>query len=750
MTQPAISDALIISEKRPRRPLFSFFVNHYTTLLGLFITLIMAISAWPYAPGWTLIWVILYWLYNLTKGFLRGRNIWGVPYQSKYIQFSRSIVVVICVSIFVGHLYLNTDYLRERQGVDSLWLLLLLGIFITSQYGITELMLITMVCACLSLIFLYWLITPVWTQALVLGLTVKLLWLMLLAFILHIMLRYLSDWNANVKLLRGVEKQIIQIRAISDERLLLETVVIRISAEFEYNHVNIFYLLPDGNLKCMAGACTGGRMLAQNGFILERDRGIIGHVVQNGKAYYTNNVGQDPFYQPHPTFPKTKAELAVPIKLQEEIIGVLDIQVHHPGVFFPQDIEIMEIMASLFSGVLDDIRLLWSRQQTNKIIEAIAGRILSQHELESTLSQIAQVAHEELKADVVVLYERNPQTNEITGPTHAGHLYQPDFFNLTVLEQDSLVYRLLAAADDYRFHEDVKSLVGDPLFMPTAFHKQRNIPTFDEREKIESRAIICLRTGTDRVGLLFLNFRLRRTFDDQEKETIFKFANLAALAIQKAQSHQQEIQFERKTLAAHLHDQLIATTDGLSRLVSATLSDPLLIEAHHSNLTIAFDAVQELRRDLQYLGETLKDLPVGNLRQEVEKIVQRAESAYGVAFNIQWSGYAHRVPSAIAVQLKFILNEAILNAIKHGKASRIDLTFDITDSHITTIIADNGQGFDPARVKWGGLANMEARVKKIQGYYQADSTPGQGTRIFVQAPYHSTVGDTGNGTSSKT
>jgi signal transduction histidine kinase len=63
------------------------------------------------------------------------------------------------------------------------------------------------------------------------------------------------------------------------------------------------------------------------------------------------------------------------------------------------------------------------------------------------------------------------------------------------------------------------------------------------------------------------------------------------------------------------------------------------------------------------------------------------------------------------------------------------------DGMICFSCEDNGIGFDPAAVRTQpdgerglGLASMEERVNLLQGSFELDSIPGQGTRISVTLP----------------
>ena len=420
-----------------------------------------------------------------------------------------------------------------------------------------------------------------------------------------------------------------------------------------------------------------------------------------------------------------------------KIIGVIDVQVERTHQFFPQDGEIMSIMAGHLSVLRDNIRLVRSRQQIAEIVKTISHQFLSENELKPTLDMIAHAANEQLKADPVILYERNPYTGEIMTPVYAGRLYEPDLFNVSVPDPDSLVRRLLSDTSESEYFQSSVSDAHDPPFDQEGDFEEMGIVPFVEREKIKSRAIICLETESDRVGIMFLNFRSWRDFDQSDRESYFTFAHLAALAIQKAQSHQEEIQFERENLARQLHDQLIANAYAITRIVHRVRRDLSAADAHYSILTTAQEAAEDLMRDVRYLNETLKDRTLGDFAAEIEKLIQRAQNAYRVNFDLNWSGQSRLVPSAVSAQLKLILNEAIVNAIKHGNAADIRLDLKVSSSQVFMKVEDFGSGFDPSRVRPGGLANMKERARRLKGDCTYDSQVGKGTRIEVKIPLNS-------------
>ena len=75
--------------------------------------------------------------------------------------------------------------------------------------------------------------------------------------------------------------------------------------------------------------------------------------------------------------------------------------------------------------------------------------------------------------------------------------------------------------------------------------------------------------------------------------------------------------------------------------------------------------------------------------------------------------------------------EAVHNAVKHGKCSEIQFDIRINDQKLFVTISDNGKGFDQAKQGSGGngLLNMRKRAEEMGGSFDIQSSPGHGTRI---------------------
>ena len=97
-----------------------------------------------------------------------------------------------------------------------------------------------------------------------------------------------------------------------------------------------------------------------------------------------------------------------------------------------------------------------------------------------------------------------------------------------------------------------------------------------------------------------------------------------------------------------------------------------------------------------------------------------------------------------------VAREALSNIARHAKATRAEILVATAGDgeEMTLTIIDNGVGFDPDAPRGLGhlgLANMDARMAGIGGTLAIESSRDRGTRIIVQIPRDSSVGETEDG-----
>src|SRR5437016_6018029 len=102
--------------------------------------------------------------------------------------------------------------------------------------------------------------------------------------------------------------------------------------------------------------------------------------------------------------------------------------------------------------------------------------------------------------------------------------------------------------------------------------------------------------------------------------------------------------------------------------------------------------------------------------------------------------FAGRLPSTTEIALYRVVQEALTNATKHAKASRVWIRIGRQNRILCCSIEDDGTGFDVHAVQSNckrrglGLTGMKERLHAIGGTLMIDSAPGQGTKLLIQLP----------------
>ena len=177
--------------------------------------------------------------------------------------------------------------------------------------------------------------------------------------------------------------------SIHDQDMLLPHIARVVSEQFGFYHVGIFLL--DENIQhavLQASNSEGGRkLLAQRYRLPVGQAGIIGQVAASGTPRMMLDVKTDAAFQENPELPGTRAEMALPLRSGENIIGVLDLQSTDPNAFQSDDTEILLTLADQVTIAIQNAqtheaahKLLEQAQRTSVSYLKDAWRLLQEHE----------------------------------------------------------------------------------------------------------------------------------------------------------------------------------------------------------------------------------------------------------------------------------------------------------------------------------------------------------------------------------
>jgi signal transduction histidine kinase len=130
----------------------------------------------------------------------------------------------------------------------------------------------------------------------------------------------------------------------------------------------------------------------------------------------------------------------------------------------------------------------------------------------------------------------------------------------------------------------------------------------------------------------------------------------------------------------------------------------------------------------------LDDLGLG---PALKSAAARWGSALGATVDVRVDGTPPRPGSPLGNVLYRVAEEAVANAVQHGRAGYVAVTLRARPGWVELEVADDGDGFasgalDPAKAL--GLLGMRERLALVGGRLEVTSTPGEGTVVVARAP----------------
>lgn len=154
--------------------------------------------------------------------------------------------------------------------------------------------------------------------------------------------------------------QVMQtITSVRDLQELLPRIAAVISEKFGFYHVGVFLVDEAGEYAVLSAANSeGGRkMLARKHRLHVGEEGIVGYVTGTGEPRVAMDVGNDPTYFNNPDLPGTHSEMALPLLIENRIVGALDVQSEETGAFTDEDVQMLRLLADQVSLAIENARL---------------------------------------------------------------------------------------------------------------------------------------------------------------------------------------------------------------------------------------------------------------------------------------------------------------------------------------------------------------------------------------------------------
>jgi signal transduction histidine kinase len=222
------------------------------------------------------------------------------------------------------------------------------------------------------------------------------------------------------------------------------------------------------------------------------------------------------------------------------------------------------------------------------------------------------------------------------------------------------------------------------------------------------------------------------------------------LEVRLAASGEGEVLACVRDLTDHrLHDSLGQHLTGISFLSKALhnrLAERGLTEADQAQ-EIALLVVQTLAHT-RNIARGLIPLELeqsGRLIHALSELVSNTEKLFRVVCRLEMDPSADFTDTRVSTELFRITQEAISNAVRHGKARKVVVRVDRNGKNATLLIQDDGAGLPVQRKGDGlGLRIMNFRAHRIGGRVEITPCETGGTRVCCEFPFPSDTKNPGN------
>lgn len=382
---------------------------------------------------------------------------------------------------------------------------------------------------------------------------------------------------------------------ILDLDYLFQEIVSVIHNRFNIPFVHIFTVHP-GRRKIIYEAGSGKRVrnikAKAFAFQLDAPKGIIPHVARTGQPILANDVSQQPLYKPNrAALNATKAEMTLPLKFGEEVLGILDLQSGHINAFTEDDLALFEGLASGIALSIRNANIFRTERWRRSVADSfkdVASLLSKNLALDELLEKILIELEKNLPCDASAIWllsdtddgsaaEKNLKLASVRGTTRASIT---NSFGESHAVRSFLEYALTGNEPVIRQPTDPYGPLGVACNFKSTYSSIA-VPLFSSNEVI---------------GVLTLAHQSEGRYGTETSMIATTFASYAAVAIENAHlytSAQEDAWSSTVLLQVAESMHAISTTDELlSTIVRLT---PLLVGINqcalylHNPNTHAFD-----------------------------------------------------------------------------------------------------------------------------------------------------------------
>ncbi len=380
-------------------------------------------------------------------------------------------------------------------------------------------------------------------------------------------------------------------------------------------HAQVFLIDQQGHgdlaiLRASTGE-AGQQLLARQHRLPVASQSVIGRTTSAGMYVLARSDDPDTVHRPNELLPDTKAELALPMRRGDMIIGALDVQSKSADAFGADDIQVLQILADQLTVAVENARLFrdanLSLQETSRLFNASAriATAQSRDEVLDIFTDVSDGVEQFDRLTVMFFTESDAQGQPLiaqsvrTWSPEEGVLYTRNSFNMTPVALD---LQTLAKDGIFEIPDLSRYDVGSDE-LRTAF----------QTRGAQSALLIPLRAAGNYLGMILLQRREVGEFPADVKRTFQLLSQQASIALNRfvlLDELMMNVEDLRKIRESFLD---ISSATTLERLYALMAPRAAALMRSTAAAIYAFDEVSDVMRlvsqtgiDNRYIGEELR------------------------------------------------------------------------------------------------------------------------------------------------
>lgn len=367
--------------------------------------------------------------------------------------------------------------------------------------------------------------------------------------------------RGQLNLVREVSAQIANVLNVDE---LARRVTELIQKTFHFYYVAIFTLEPGRRalrFRSSASAPRKGRKKASIALEVEVGQGLIGQAAETGQEILADDVRADPRYRFIDSLPETRSEVVIPLKIEDRVLGILDVQSNRRSAFHPNDLLILNALADNVARAVEGARLysdLRRRADQLTLVAEVSKSVTSTLDLRQLLHDAATLIHERFRYPYVHLFTVHPNRRLIEYVAGSGKRSRNlDGYTLPLDDSEGII-PWVARNGETVFANDV---AADPRYRPSP------LPPKNTRSELA----IPLRFGERVLGVLDIQSDRLNAFKEDDRLMFEAVGDTVAAAIRNADLYRSERW--RRQVADSLREVagLISANVGLDQALEAIL-----------------------------------------------------------------------------------------------------------------------------------------------------------------------------------